>query len=173
MKVIRVVLRVLLILLLVYSAVNVFIPASFRVQRYVEVDASKKDLYNYLRDLNNYKEWSPWLNNEQSSEVEINGEAGQPESCVTYSSQKSGNAKVTVQEIIATKKVTYTIDFSKHKEFKSAYFTMQRLESGKTLLAFGVKGKRAFPFRLFNLMADKETGPDIEKGLNAISRQSF
>ena len=75
MNFIKVISTVLLILLLVFASVNAFIPASFKVERYVELELSEKQLYNYVRDLNHFKSWNPWFNLENAV-TELQGQIG-------------------------------------------------------------------------------------------------
>lgn len=175
MRGIRVFFTLILILLLVYTAINVFIPASYRVQRYVDVDTSKKELYNYLRNLNSFSEWSPWIDDTKVNELTIEGLSGELGSMVRFESKVKGKGFMKLSHLNPTNKIDYSLQFDNDKSVRTAYFTLVRLESGKTRLSFGIKGTRIFPLRLFNLMVDRKIGSDIENGLNAIikSRQSI
>ena len=157
---------------LVYAAINAFIPASFKVERYASFDYSEKQYYNLLRELDNFEDWNPWSIQDTDS-ILITGESGNVNSKLTFQIPNNEFVTLKVKTLIPTNKVVFHFIDNRHPSIETLFFILNREESGKVTINVGVQGKRGFPFRLFNLMMDKRIGPDLDTILNRLSIQRF
>lgn len=154
--------------MLVFASVNAFIPASFKVERYAELDLSEKRLYNYLRDVNQAYSWNPWLGRGNFLS-EIDGDEGDKGSTVRFTENEKMICNLELAYIKPTNDVRYAIEIDVHPEIQSLYFLVERQENGYSKIIAGLKGQRSFPLRIINLMMDKRVGPELELMLNRIN----
>jgi hypothetical protein len=151
----------------VFASVNAFIPASFKVERYVELELSEKQLYNYVRDLNHFKSWNPWFNLENAV-TELQGQIGEKGS-VLMITEGNLDSRIELAYLKPTNDVRFALDLPSHQSVESLYFLIERQENGAAKIVAGLKGKRSFPFRILNLMMNKGVGPQLEMILNKIN----
>ena len=108
-----------------FASVNAFIPASFKVERYVELELSEKQLYNYVRDLNHFKSWNPWFNLENAV-TELQGQIGEKGS-VLMITEGNLDSRMELAYLKPTNDVRFALDLPSHQSVESLYFLIESL----------------------------------------------
>ena len=158
----------LLGLFLVFVGGGFALPGDVQVVRSTVIAAPPAQVFAVVSDLNNNKDWSPWMTLDPAMKVEITGAAGVGQRLSWTSTNPqvgSGSQEVTRYE--QDKTVVAALDFG---DMGKATATVDLVPEGsgtKVMWIFDAKLNNIVE-RWFGLVFDRMIGPDFEKGLAAL-----
>lgn len=171
MKILKRILLGLAILLLLISAVGLlFFPSHIEVNRSVTIKASTEAVFDYVNEIRNFNEWSPWFRQDTAAKYVFEGPASGKGARMKW---ESDSANVGKGSMVFTESVPYSIirqdlDFMGGGIAKSEYrFSVS--DTGTVMTwAFAVEAGANPLLRILGAFMDKMVGSDFEKGLSRL-----
>lgn len=171
MKILKNILLVVVVFFALILLVAAFVPTEFAVERNVEIEKPKTEVFEYTKYLKNQEEFSVWARIDPLMERKFTGEDGK---VGFVSAWKSDHPEVGVGEqeitgIDGENRIDYQLRFMVPFESNSdAYMTFSSIDSASTKVAWGFSGEMPYPTNLMLLFVDMEgeLGGDLQTGLN-------
>lgn len=161
-----------LTILVVVIALGLFGKKDYRVVRSISIDAPRSMVVDYVRHLENFKEWSPWTALDPGMQISVTGVDGE----VGASYQWKGNDKAGEgsQTITALKEDQIILKTEFIRPFKSSSETRFdfTLEEGLTKVSWVYDWKAPFPLNGLMMLTDIDAalGKDFVMGLENLER---
>lgn len=153
-----------IILLLVLIAF--FLPASYHVERTIEIHKPAQIVFNQVIDFNNYLQWNPWTEKDPEIKNQITGETGIPGMKWAWDGKKTGKGSLTLVEFKKDDFIRNKLVFEYPNQMESYDLWVFEEKNGITTVRWINSGDLWFPVgRWFGLFMDKIMGKDFEKGL--------
>ena len=173
MKILKWILIVVVSVILLVLITALFVKKDFAVEKQVEINKPKQEVYNYVVLLTNQNNFSKWATTDPAMEKTFSGVDG---TVGFVSAWKSENKNVGVGEQEITKidpgkRIDYELRFKEPMEDTNlAYMTVDSIGENKTLVKWGFNGVMTYPsnITLLFLDFDKMIGGDFEYGLNKL-----
>jgi len=156
---------ILLIIILALIA-----PKSYAVSRSISIKRSSKDIFEYLRFLNNHDHWSPWFERDPNMKKTFTGTDGEVGFVSAWESdhKQVGSGEQEIKSFVDAKQINSELRFLKpFKSTSDAYLKLDEVNTGETKVTWGFTGKNKFPVSIMMLFMnmDKAVGSDFEAGL--------
>ncbi len=170
MKLIKVLLKLLGILIIVYLISAFMAQSSYRVERSAEVNAPLTIVYNQLGMLRNWESWSPWKEKDSTLINAYQGTDGQPGSKVSWKGDEeiSGTGEIEFTSVNPPYDINYDLKFTGSPEMISfGSFQLRETSAEKTRVSWLNSGDIPFIIRPMMMFMNMEEmmGPDFERGL--------
>jgi len=170
MKVLKWILIVVVSIIGLILLTALFVNKDFAVEKQIEINKPKQEVYNYVVLLKNQNNFSKWASMDPQMEKTFKGTDG----IVGFiSAWKSNNKDVgageqEITKIDPGKRIDYELRFKEPmKDTNIAYMTVDSIGESKTLVKWGFSGKMDYPGNIMLLFLDfdKMIGGDFETGL--------
>ena len=166
MKIFKIIAIILLSLIGLVLLINIFTPAVYKVERSIEINADKGQVYSVISKFSRFDAWSPWSQKDTSMKMELGGEDGTVGSTYSWDgNDEVGNGLMAMTELLENEKVQYNMMFGEGKDTAIGYMNLSEAGEGKTKVVWGFTGETPFMFRFFNLFMEGMVAKDFEKGL--------
>ncbi|APU69700.1 MAG: SRPBCC family protein [Bacteroidota bacterium] len=160
---------VIIAIITFFAFLHAWAKKDYDVSRTVVINASREEVFNFVRKLRNQPHWNPWFRRDPEAIKKYKGEDGKLGSSFYW----KGNSKAGegIQRIVKAKfgRVLETrILFIKPiKVHALTYIGVKELEEEKTKMVWGVRGHLAFPLTIISLLypPEKILGNNLENGL--------
>lgn len=137
----------------------------FHVSRKRIIQADPQSLFNTVKDLKSWKEWSPWLMHDPHTVLVHSDSSTEAGSWYSWDGNIVGAGKLTHQSFQENRGIEQAIEFTAPMKSKSnVYWRFEPVEAG-TEVTWGMRGKMPFLFRWMTRMMDEWVGKDYEIGL--------
>ncbi len=173
MKVLRRILFMIAAIIVIIVSIGFLLPRKIHVERSLNIDASKKDIFNQVNNLKNWEHWSPWLHLDTLMELRYSGpESGVGASYTWHSLDKNvGNGIITILASYPYDSLLLLMDYGKKgKSMAKFLFSTDIQGSNVTWSLDSDLGMNPLS-RWISLLSDKIIGPDLETGLFSIDEQ--
>ncbi len=170
MKYLKILLIALASLIIIFVAVNFFLPAKYHFSKSIEIRTEAVEAFNLVNTMKNWEKWSPWQEKDPKSVISyVGSESGKGASFSWKSNNdKVGNGKMTITDSKPLKSVTLDLEFEQMKgSIIEITFAEQK---GKTSVTWNLKNDLNFFMRWAGFIMDKMLAPDFEKGLSNIKK---
>lgn len=148
MKILKIVGLVILALLGVIVLLGIIAPKELSVSRSIVINAPPAAVFNAVNELPNWDNWSPWSEVDPSIKNVYSEKTSGLGATSTWTSDKSGNGKMTITEIENQEKITFEMEFDGNGGNFSNWF-FKPVEGGtETTWDFQTK----FPFPINGIM---------------------
>lgn len=170
MRIIKKIVFVLLTLVALVLIVALFVNGKYSVEKSIEINQPKSDVFDYLKYLKNQDEFSTWAMKDPNMKKTFKGTDGKVGFVSAWDS-KNEDVGMGEQEITAIKegeRIDYELRFKKPFEATDyAYMTTTSVNDSRTKVTWGFNGEMTYPFNLMMLFMDMEEmlGPELQKGL--------
>jgi len=158
---------VIIALVVLFLVVALFVPKEYTVTRSIEVKSNKQTVYNYMKNLANFDQWSPWAEMDPNMKIEITGNTGEVGNL--YKWEGNDDVGKGSMEIIRLTADSIVIKLMFIEPFESESITYYAFEDlGQTTkITWGMSGRNGYPWNLLaTLMGMKKMiGDDFDKGL--------
>jgi effector-binding domain-containing protein len=153
MRIFKKIITVLAILLLVIAAIGfIFFSPHMHFERSIVINQRPAVIYNYISDLKNFNEWSPFYKMDTTAKYElVNGSTGVG-ATLQWDSKKSdvGKGKLTLSDLKPDSVVRMTLKMDDNERPGYAYYTINP-EGDSTKVTWGMDGD-AGPNPLYRIM---------------------
>jgi hypothetical protein len=172
MSKIKVYLALLGAVIVTLLAVSLILPARYRVERRVVIDAKAKDIFPLLNTLKKWPAWTAWTK-ERDPSLTVNFEG--PEEGVgavyRWTGDQLGVGRLKITRSDPARGMWYDLDFEDGKYLSQGGITFETAGEGTEVIWYngGDLGRNPIQ-RYFGLFMDRMTGPDFEAGLGNLKR---
>lgn len=161
-----------LTILVVVIALGLFGKKDYRVVRSISIEAPRSMVYDYVRHLENFKEWSPWTALDPMMQISVSGVDGEVGASYSWKgNDKAGEGSQTIKSITNDQIVLQT-DFV--RPFKSSSETRFDFstEEGLTKISWVYDWRAPFPLNGLMMLTDidEALGKDFVMGLENLER---
>lgn len=165
-------LLIIFIPILIIALIPAFLPSQFVFERSIRIDVSQEDAFDYLVNLQDWREWSPWLEKEPSAEFVSVGTPGVVGSYNEWNGEKIGNGRQTLIKIREPKYIETHLEFhSPQKSEGTGYFELVDLGDGVEV-TWGMKAQLSYPVeRVMGLFLPGVLKDDFKNGLENLKFQ--
>jgi|1048.fasta_scaffold00372_7 effector-binding domain-containing protein len=161
-----------LTILVVVIALGLFGKKDYRIVRSISIDAPSSMVFDYVRHLENFKEWSPWTALDPTMQITINGTDGEVGASYRWSgNDKAGEGSQTIIQIKEDQIILKT-DFIRPFESTSETRFDFSVEEGLTKVSWVYDWKAPFPLNGLMMLSDIDAalGKDFVMGLENLER---
>ncbi len=153
---------------LVVIAVGFLLPSEYSVSRTVTIQASPDHIHNFVGDLEQWAEWTPWVKADPTIKV-IFGDKTSGVGAHQSWTGDSGGGSLTFTRTDPGWGVGYdmTLDGGKHPSQSTMQYKAMGDSTEVLWVMTGDNGINPFN-RVFGLMMDPMVGPMFEEGLNRL-----
>jgi Polyketide cyclase / dehydrase and lipid transport len=157
----------IIVLLLILA---LFIKKEYAVERSININKPKQEVFNYIRSLKNQDNFSKWATMDPSMKKEFSGTDG----TVGFISAWEGNKKVgkgeqEIKKITEGEQVDFELRFIKpFPGVANSYMQTAAVADGQTTVKWGFDSKMKYPMNLMLVFMnmDKMIGNDFATGLS-------
>lgn len=163
---------VILIILVIglFFIIPLFLDTGYNLKRTIVVDANKENVKNYMKNFENFQEWSPWAEMDDDMEVEISGNPGAVGSKYEWEGNEDvGEGEMRITDV-SDDTVNIQLVFEEPFESESPTYYAFKEVDGKTEVTWYMEGEISYPWNIVTLFSSMEDaiGKDFEKGLNKL-----
>ena len=141
------------------------------LERSVVIDRPVEEVFNYVRFIENHKDFSVWHMSDPEMKVTTTGEDGRVGFVHTWDSQLKnvGAGSQEITELLGRERISYELRFErpmKATNYSNVHFLT--LPGNKTRVTWDFSGEMSFPFSLFSFFVKWMLGRDIQKNLDRL-----
>ncbi len=158
-----IILAVILAIPLLYLAT---LDGNYTVRRSLEIGASRKTVFDKIRDFKSWADWSPWMMHEPDAALVYSDDPDQPGGWYTWDGRTIGSGKLIHEKFTGEEKIEQRIEFK--RPFKSVcrvWWELERKDESTTLVYWNMAGKMPFLFRFMAKKMPEYIGKDYDTGL--------
>ncbi len=173
MKVLKILLMAVGVLVALFFLVAAFLPASYAVERSIEINKAPEVVFEQVADFNNYLKWNPWSKTEPIAKNTITGTQKEPGASWMWEGDTVGAGSLTIEKIEPNKAIQSKLKFIKPFESEASdSWTFEPAANG-TKVTWHNTGELAYPMmRYFGLGMEGMLGPQFEQGLQSLKELS-
>ena len=148
------------------TVLGFMLPADYRVERSIVIDAPPQDIYPAVVNLKQWPQWGVWFKRDPKMEIVYGGPDRAIGMKTEWLSETQGNGQMEITALEHNRKVTYSLYFPEFDMGSVGEFQLIETEQG-TRVVWSDSGEVGMnPMdRYFALMMDSFIGPDFEAGL--------
>ncbi len=171
MKIVKKILLGLVILIAIPFIVALFVAKEYAVEREINVNKPKTEVFDYIKHLKNQDDYSKWNNLDPNMKKEYRGTDGEVGFVSAWDSDNEdvGAGEQEIIKITEGERVDFELRFLKPFEAtEPAYMTTETVSDVETKVKWGFSGKMPYPMNIMLLFMDMEEmiGADLEEGLS-------
>lgn len=152
--------------------VSLFFPRQYRIERYVVLNMPVYESFAYMNQIRNWKDWSPWNEDLDSSMVSFYSQQSAGKGATQYfRGGLVGVGRFMISESVLNQKISYNLSINGGTMQSAATFYFSEA-GGKTKLSWVDEGDVGYNpiFRYLLPGKIKDTEQAFEEGLAAIKR---
>lgn len=163
--------KVLIVLAVVVIAFLAFVatrPATYHIERSVNIAAPPAVVFPYVNSLKNFVLWSPWEKRDPNQKTTFTGpDEGVGAGYAWVGNDEVGEGKMAIVESKPNELVKSDLEFIKPFASKSGVTYTLVPEGDGTKLTWGMDGSNDFTGKLFSVFVNMDTmlGKDFDEGL--------
>ncbi|MCU7924288.1 MAG: SRPBCC family protein [Candidatus Thiodiazotropha sp. (ex Dulcina madagascariensis)] len=163
MTTVLIVLAVMIAVPLLYLAA---LDGSYTVKRSLEIGASRKTVFDKIRDFRSWSDWSPWLMHEPDTTLVYSDTPDQEDGWYTWDGKTVGAGKLTHEKFTGEEKIEQRIEFKRpFKSVSSVWWEFEPIDDNTTLAHWNMAGTMPFLFRFMAKKMPDYIGKDYDTGL--------
>lgn len=171
LKIIGIVVGGLVALFLIVAAIA---PASYRVERSIEINKPAEVIYQLVVNLPNWQKWEPFTEKEPTAKSTFAGEPGTIGSSWYWEGEKEiGVGRLTIEEVTPNQSIRSKLEFIAPQAMLAQDLWSFTLTDNGVKVTWAVTGELDYPVgRVFGFFMDNMLGPTFEKGLANLKKVS-
>ncbi len=142
----------------------------FNIEKSIEINKSKTEVFQFLGNFMNWPNWSPWLSQEPDCDFSVEGNPGAISHKQSWSGAYIGAGNMVINEVKENQFIGYDLEFLKPWKSKSKVEFV--LTEGKgpesTLVTWKMIGSLPFFMFFFKKMMHALVGNDYDRGLSML-----
>ena len=158
----------ILVLLLIIAAL---LPADYRVERSIVINAPTEKVFEQVVDLNNYVKWNPWSKMDPDAKTVISEKSRGVGSIWFWEGEINGKGSLSIVKLDEGKSIETKVEFFEPMESEaSGFWKFENVDNG-TNVTWAFEGALSYPVeRYMSFFMDDMLGADFEKGLANIKK---
>ena len=141
----------------------------FTYEREITINRPVHEVFAYIRSLNNFKNWNPFLRKDPDAKIQMSGKDGEIGYVTSWEGNREmGSGEQEITRIIDGQKVEFELRFLKpFKATNQGFFATESAGGSQTRVRWSMSGRSGFPMNLISLFinCDKMIGGEFETGL--------
>jgi len=147
-----------------------FVNGSYFIHRSQNIQASKADVFAYLKILNNSRKYSKWVMADPNMETQMIGNDGEVGFILSWDSKDKqvGAGAQQIKQIVENERIDYEIRFLRpFKSVATSFIEIKAISENETEVKWAFSGKMNYPmnFIMLFISIDKILGKDLELSL--------
>lgn len=152
-----------------FLLIAAFLSGEYRVERSTVVNTSPDVVYPLVAELEQWKNWSPWVEMEPAAKYTFTGEPGKAGSKWSWKGEIVGEGSLQHDELVENKSIKSSLAFISPQPMTSVEEWSFEPTDGGTRVVWIDEGELGYPIgRYFGLFLDDMLGKDFEKGLEKL-----
>ena len=173
MKILKWILIVVVSIIVLVLITALFVKKEYMVEKQIEINKPKQEVYNYVLLLKNQNNYSKWAATDPDMEKTFSGVDGTVGFVSAWKSKikNVGSGEQEITKIDPAKRIDYELRFKEPMEDSNmAHMTLDSIGVNKTLVKWGFDGVMTYPTNIMLLFLDfdKMIGGDFEFGLQKL-----
>jgi uncharacterized protein YndB with AHSA1/START domain len=166
MKVVQWVLAVVGAIALVLIVGGLFLPAKFKVERSVQIEAPAARIYDYVVEPRKWQEWSVWTRRDPDMRILYSGPPFGMGARWSWQSKQEGSGSMELTRVEPDHLVEYALSFPTFNLRSTGAITMEPSGKGTRVTWTNAGDVGGNPLKHYLAAAmDHMVGPDFEEGL--------
>jgi effector-binding domain-containing protein len=138
----------------------------YSVRRSLEIAAAPKTVFDKIRDLKSWSDWSPWLMHEPDTPLAFSDTPDQEEGWYSWDGKTIGAGKLTHKQFIADTKIEQRLEFKRpFKSVSSVWWEFEPKNDTTTLVHWNMAGSMPFLLRFMTKKMSNYISKDYDTGL--------
>ncbi len=160
------------IIILIAGTIGIFLPKEFSVKRTISINAATDTIHQYVGNLDNWEQWTPWKQDDPSIVV-FKGIKSQGVGATQSWKGDSGEGKLEVTESDPDKGIVYDLYFDGGEQ-KSVSSMLYSKDGNNTVVTWSMSGSMDIPVLggYFSMMMDGMIGKMFDRGLSRLKSVS-
>ncbi|MBD1389577.1 SRPBCC family protein [Neiella sp. HB171785] len=162
----KLVLKSLIGLWVIIMVTGLFLPNNYRIERFTIVDADQTTLHAYVQDLEQWQEWSPWIEADPTIKVTLGNITSGPGAFQSWQGE-SGDGELLFTQVNEQQGVSYDIWFNQKADKAQGAIAYEPLDAGQIKVIWTMEGEVTTPIfgPYLALFMDGMVGPSFDLGL--------
>jgi hypothetical protein len=149
--------------------VAALLPASYTVERSIEIAKPPEVVYPLVADYNNWLKWSPWPKMDPEAKQTVTGDPGAPGHSWSWAGETSGVGSMTLAVVEENRSVQSKLVFKEPMTSEADDFIILEPTATGTRVTWRNSGNLPYPVgRFFGLGLEGMLGPQFEEGLASV-----
>ena len=159
----------LLVLIGILILVAYLLPGKYNVERSTLIKGDRGMVFSMVCDFNNWKLWSPWSTDEDSTVVIKNIGCCEVGAVQQWDGEEMGKGEIRITELIPGEKIAWEIGFEGYSQMMLIGMTFEA-EGDEWLVTWTAEGDLGYNplYRYYGLMIDSDLGMEYENGLESL-----
>ncbi|MGD2112699.1 MAG: SRPBCC family protein [Gammaproteobacteria bacterium] len=139
---------------------------SYTVRRSLEIGASRKTVFDKIRDFRTWPDWSPWLVHEPGARLVYSDTPDREGGWYTWDGRTIGAGRLVHEKFAGEEKIEQRIEF--RRPFRSVcrvWWEFEQTDGGSTRVYWNMAGKMPFLFRFMARKMPDYISKDYDTGL--------
>lgn len=169
MKFLQHVATVIIIVGGLFLIIPLFLPATFKVQRILQINTAPNVVYQKVLDFNARQQWDPWLEKDPAADVKVRTTPDNIGSVLRWDGEKIGTGEITLREKVDNRALYMRVEFtSPYTTTVKSYWKFEPADKG-TRVTWTISGPLSYPLgRYHGLLIDRTLGSACENGLKRL-----
>jgi len=152
-----------------------FIDDTYSVKKTVIIERPSDEVFEYLKNLKNQEEYSPWTQKDPDMKKSYSGTDGEVGFISKWDSdvEDVGKGEQEIIKIDNGKRIDFMLRFKEPFEAEdNAYIITESIGENKTKVTWGFDGEIGYPWniKLLFMNMEEKLGPDLENGLEQLKK---
>lgn len=160
----------LLSLVFLVLIISLFVKRDYKIERTINIHRDVEEVYDYLRYLENHREFGVWFQLDPDITVTLEGVDGEENAILNWKSSHEdvGVGSMEITRLEKNRTILQTLRFKEPFESEMHSKFILNDDDGATSVYWSIDGNTPWPFNFLLLFMDmdKEMGGDLEKSLS-------
>ncbi len=159
-------------LLVLFFVCGMFLPATARVTRTIEIDAPPANVFALVNDFNRMRQWMPWMSTDPNALYTISGAKRGVGASLEWDGPVVGTGHQSIVESEAFNTVVNTLDLGDGAATRSIFELTRSATGTHTIWTFETGFGFNIAGRYFGLLLDGIVGTEYEQGLISLKQMA-
>lgn len=163
MKILKNVLIAIFALVAILLLIAAVLPKTFHAGSELIINRSSNEVFDYVKQIKKQGEYDNWSRQDPNIQKEYSGEDGTVGFMYAWKSDKVGDGKQVITNVIDGKRVEMDLYFNGEGEANKSFIAVDSIAHNQSKVSWEIDGKIPFPFNIFTLFYDMNE--DFKQGL--------
>lgn len=165
MRILKIVLIAIAILIGLYLLISLFLPSNYNVSRTININSSRRAVFNQVNEFRNWEAWSPWMAKDSTLALRYSDNSEGKGANLSWTSELTNNGSQQIIAVFEMDTIRTALNFE-GGDPANEYWYFNAAGDNRTELTWGRTGELSFFNRFSGLFIDGNIGGDFETGLS-------
>lgn len=163
MKILKNVLIAIFALVVIVLLIAAVLPKTFHAGSELIINRRSNEVFDYVKQIKKQGDYDNWSRQDPNIQKEYSGEDGTVGFTYTWKSDKVGDGKQVITNVVEGKRVEMDLYFNGEGEANKSFIEVDSIAHNQSKVTWEINGKIPFPFNIFTLFYDMNE--DFKQGL--------